>query len=617
VIWDGFELGPVLDATSQGELRLAYDLSRRQAVCLRYFRWVAGTRWSPLVQPDGPSPHLARVIEERLSGSEAWTERECCFGPTLDALASQGPASPSTVAAIATQVLQGLRDLHAAGGAHGSLSPATIVFDLASGLIRLVDLEAARLGAADDSDALMPSSRGDVAALGRICEGLLIGASDARSARRVEAAPHPDLLAWAKRLQETGGEVALDSAEAALHALAALGLDGNAKVSLPGGRWARRHSRALSVIARWKVAPPPAAARDRTDSAGPQAPLSYGQLRSSLIAEVWWKRIGIAGTAMLVLSGGLALSPRHGGASQPSFGDEACLERARPLSEGTAAQDRTLVRLQIDSGTAIALDGCPLAVSDAAADSGQSVALLVLPGRHELRAERNGITVDQTIEVRPGEEPIDVRGLLEAVPPAEAGEATANDAAITRFIDSTRAALRERTPAMEDGGARPIVPLQWGMIEPQAQWLVAEDERVFGRQGTLRSRTPDSLALALAALRSANERFVHAADRCEVKLRPTTAEELGSATSPANAETVAAAILVAGARVASGQLAEPLRVEQRGLERLGIGESPRLNRVVDTLLASPELLGCLQGLLPLASDVDESAGRVVLLLEGG
>jgi hypothetical protein len=617
MVWDGFELGPVLDAKPQGELRLAYDLSRRQPVCLRYYRWVAGPRWSPLAQPDDRSPHLARVIEERLGGSEAWTERECCFGPALDTLARQGPASPSTVAGIATQVLKGLRDLHAAGGVHGSLSPATIVFDLGSGLVRIVDLEAARLGAADRSEMEMPTPRGDIAALGRICEGLLIGErGDGRSRHRVE--PHAELLAWARRLQETGDDVPLESADAAFDALRALGVEGKANVNLPGGRWARRHSQALSVMARWKVAPPSASARDRADSTAAEAPLSYGQLRSSLIAEAWWKRIGVAAAAMLVLSGALALSPRHGGVSQPSFGDEACLERARPLSEGTSAQGRIPLRLQIDTGTAVALDGCPLAASEAASDSGQSTAAyLVVPGLHELRAESNGVTVDQTVEVKPGEGTLDVRNLLEAVPPAEAGEGTADDAAITRFIDATRAALRERTTSVEDGGATPIAPLQWGMIEPQAQWLLAEDGRVFGRHGSLRNRMPDSLALALAALRAANERFVRAADVCEVKLRPTIAEELGSATSPASAETVAAAILVAGARVASGQLAEPLRVEQRGLGLLGTGESPRLNRAVDALLASPELMGCLQGLLPLASDVDEAAGRVALLLEVG
>jgi hypothetical protein len=79
---------------------------------------------------------------------------------------------------------------------------------------------------------------------------------------------------------------------------------------------------------------------------------------------------------------------------------------------------------------------------------------------------------------------------------------------------------------------------------------------------------------------------------------------------------VAAAVLMAGSRTASVQLVEPLRVEQRGLQRLRVGPSPKLNRTVDALVGTPELVGCLEALLPFASDLDEMAVRTLVLLDG-
>ncbi len=602
--WDRFELGPVLDEPPGGELRLAFDLAARASVCLRYYARaqslaVGAEPSAPLAQPVGETPHLVRVLHIEYQSGEAWAEREVCIGPLLQALVDRGPASPAVVAGVLTQVLEGLRALHQVGGVHGTLSASSIVFDLTTGRVRLADLEAARVAGI----TAVPDD--DLHAVGELCLTLLRGgrATTSSSPSQLSDSTTP-LQQWARRCAKGSLDPFLN-VEAALADLAGLGFERGAVASLPAGPRTRHQAMALAQLERWKAAAPTGTAEIH--------PLTYGQRRSSVRAERLWRRVGIAGLGLALISVGIVLMPGHGAlGSEPTMSDDGCLPSAAPVltvDGGTPGEKLTHLELQVRPGAAASLDGCALTFPE---PNDGTLALWLAPGPHELRVVFGGEVFDQTVRVA-GDTTLDLRAIQPS--PESDGSEAADLAKLIGFVDAGRAVAREGAPAIvDDGGVSPADLLRWGMVEPNAQWLLTEDASALAPDIELRQRLPAPLALTLAGLRAADARFEPRAASCGARLRKVATPTLIAEQAQAAPAVVDAAVLLAATRVAAPQLAEPLRVEDRVLQRLGVRRNPRLNRTVDALLAQPELSDCLNALLPAVADVDEAAGRVLLLI---
>ena len=147
-------------------------------------------------------PHVARVapLMELRDGSAVALQAEV-VGPDLaTVLRARGPWRPGEVVTLVVPLAQALAALHAAGLAHGDVSPGNVVLE-SDGRPVLVDLvcgarhgELGTPGLAAPERARGAHSAGDVHALGRLGLALLGAAEPAGSRLRavLEAAAHPE-----------------------------------------------------------------------------------------------------------------------------------------------------------------------------------------------------------------------------------------------------------------------------------------------------------------------------------------------------------------------------------------------------------------------------------------